>query len=84
MPHILGNDVVGVVAEVGAAVRHVKVGRSSAACCRRSRAACAPRAWPATTTCAASYDVLGRRRNGGYAEKVAVPARELPALPGAT
>ena len=64
----------GVIAEVGAGVRTLEPGRHDAGAARRCRAASAPRARPATTTCAASYDVLGRRRNGGYAELVAVPA----------
>lgn len=72
MPHILGNDVVGVALAVGSAVRHVQTGDRVLVCPTLSCGVC--------TSCHAGddnlcrqYDVLGRRRNGGYAEQVAVP-----------
>lgn len=72
MPHILGNDVVGVAREVGAAVRHVKPGDRVLVCPTLSCGAC-PRCHAGDDHLCRRYDVLGRRRNGGYAERVAVP-----------
>jgi NADPH:quinone reductase-like Zn-dependent oxidoreductase len=72
MPHILGNDVVGIAREVGAVVRHVRPGDKVLVCPTLACGVC--------TACNAGddhlcrqYDVLGRKRNGGYAERVAVP-----------
>jgi NADPH:quinone reductase-like Zn-dependent oxidoreductase len=73
MPHILGNDVVGVIAAVGPGVRHVKPGDKTLVLPTLSCGTCAACANGDDNLCR-DYDVLGRRRNGGYAEKVAVPA----------
>ena len=72
MPHILGNDVVGVALAAGAAVRHVTAGDRVLVCPTLSCGAC-PRCHAGEDNLCRSYDVLGRRRNGGYAEQVAVP-----------
>jgi NADPH:quinone reductase-like Zn-dependent oxidoreductase len=72
MPHILGNDVVGVAREVGAVVRHVKPGDRVLVCPTLSCGACAQCHAGDDNLCR-QYDVIGRRRNGGYAERVAVP-----------
>ena len=73
MPHILGNDIVGEVVAVGAGVKHLTAGERTLVNPTLSCGTC--------TACAAgddhlcrSYDVIGRRRNGGYAELVSVPA----------
>jgi len=73
MPHILGNDVVGVIAAVGAGVRHLKPGDKTLVLPTLSCGTCAACANGDDNLCR-DYDVLGRRRNGGYAEQVAVPA----------
>jgi len=73
MPHVLGNDVVGTIAAVGAAVRHVKPGDRVIVCPTLSCGVC-PQCLAGDDNLCRDYDVLGRRRNGGYAEKVAVPA----------
>jgi len=72
MPHICGSDVVGIAREVGAAVRHVKVGDKllvlptiSCGTCRECLAG--------DDNLCRFYDLIGRRRNGGYAERCAVP-----------
>ena len=72
MPHILGNDVVGLVLAAGPAVRHVKTGDRVLVCPTLSCGVC-PRCHAGEDNLCRQYDVLGRRRNGGYAEKVAVP-----------
>ena len=73
MPHILGNDVVGVVESVGAAGGDRKPGDRVLVLPTLSCGAC-PACFAGDDHLCRSYDVLGRRRNGGYAEKVAVPA----------
>jgi NADPH:quinone reductase-like Zn-dependent oxidoreductase len=73
MPHILGNDVVGEVAAVGGAVRHLEPGARVLVCPTLSCGVC-PACHAGDDHLCRDYDVLGRRRNGGYAERVAVPA----------
>jgi len=72
MPHILGNDVVGVAAEVGAVVRHVRPGDKVLVLPTLSCGTC-PACMAGDDNLCRQYDVLGRKRNGGYAEKVVVP-----------
>ena len=72
MPHILGNDIVGEILEVGSAVRHVKPGDRTLVLPTLSCGTCAACLAGDDNLCR-SYDVIGRRRNGGYAEKVSVP-----------
>ena len=73
MPHILGNDIVGVVAGVGEAVRHLKPGDHVLVCPTVSCGVC-PACHAGDDHLCRDYDVLGRKRNGGYAERVSVPA----------
>ena len=72
MPHILGNDVAGVASEVGAAVRHVKPGDRLLVLPTLSCGVC-PACLAGDDHLCRHHDVLGRKRNGGYAEQVAVP-----------
>jgi len=84
MPHILGNDVAGVAAEVGARVRHVKPGDRLLVLPTLSCGVCAACLAGDDNLCR-HHDVLGRRRNGGYAEQVAVPGVNcLPCPEGLT
>jgi len=80
MPHVLGNDVVGEAAEVGSAVRHVKPGERILVNPMLSCGTCAMCLRGDDNQCR-SYDVLGRMRNGGYAEKVSVPGINCLAYP---
>jgi NADPH:quinone reductase-like Zn-dependent oxidoreductase len=73
MPHILGNDVVGEITELGAGVTHLTVGQKTLVNPTLSCGHCTACANGDDNLCR-SYDVLGRRRNGGYAEVVSVPA----------
>jgi NADPH:quinone reductase-like Zn-dependent oxidoreductase len=81
MPHILGNDVVGVIESVGEAVRHVKAGDKTLVLPTLSCGTCAYCMAGDDHLCR-EHDVIGRRRNGGYAEKVAVPAVNCLPYPG--
>ncbi|MDT7541126.1 MAG: hypothetical protein QOE33_1030 [Acidobacteriota bacterium] len=80
LPHILGNDIAGVVREVGEVVDWVRVGdevllQPGVSCghcfeCLSGRDNLCP-----------SYDIIGYRRDGGYAELVAAPAVNVVAKP---
>ncbi|HEY6194810.1 MAG TPA: zinc-binding dehydrogenase [Candidatus Eisenbacteria bacterium] len=73
MPHILGNDVAGEIVAVGAGVTHVVPGARTLVNPTLSCGTCEACATGDDNLCR-FYDVLGRKRNGGYAEFVAVPA----------
>ena len=73
MPHVLGNDVAGEVVALGAGVQHLMIGQKTLVNPTLSCGACPACAAGDDHLCR-SYDVIGRRRNGGYAEFVSVPA----------
>jgi NADPH:quinone reductase-like Zn-dependent oxidoreductase len=84
LPHILGSDVAGVAAEVGAAVRHVKPGDRLLVLPTLSCGTC-PACLAGDDHLCRHHDVLGRQRDGGYAERVAVPGVNcLPCPEGLT
>jgi NADPH:quinone reductase-like Zn-dependent oxidoreductase len=72
LPHILGNDIAGVVQEVGELVTWVKVGDEvmvqPGASCGHCQACLSGQ-----DNLCREYDIIGYRRDGGYAELVAVP-----------
>lgn len=80
LPHILGNDVAGTVREVGQLVTWVKSGdevmvQPGVSCghcddCLRGR-----------DNFCREYDIIGYRRDGGYAELVAVPGVNIVPKP---
>jgi NADPH:quinone reductase-like Zn-dependent oxidoreductase len=80
MPHVLGNDIVGEVLAVGANVHDWKAGDRTLVLPTLSCGVCEACARGDDNLCR-QYDVLGRRRNGGYAEKVSVPARNCLPYP---
>ena len=73
MPHILGNDIAGEIVAVGAGVVNVVTGQKTLVNPTLSCGTCGACANGDDHLCRA-YDVLGRKRNGGYAEFVRVPA----------
>ena len=72
LPHILGNDVAGVVREAGPLVDWVKPGDEVILQPGVSCGHCHECLRGADNLCA-SYDIIGYRRDGGYAELVAAP-----------
>jgi NADPH:quinone reductase-like Zn-dependent oxidoreductase len=72
LPHILGNDIAGVVREVGALVTWVKVGDEVMLQPGVSCGHCAQCLAGRDNLCR-EYDILGYGRDGGYAELVTVP-----------
>ena len=73
LPHILGNDIAGTVRAVGELVEHVRPGDEvmlqPGVSCGRCRECLAGQ-----DNLCPRYDILGYRRDGGYAELVAAPA----------
>ena len=72
LPHILGNDVAGVVRDVGDLVTWVKPGDEvmvqPGVSCGHCEACLSGR-----DNMCREYDIVGYRRDGGYAERVMVP-----------
>lgn len=72
MPHILGSDISGVVAEVSAGVTHVKVGEEVFISPGTSCGVC-ERCLTGDENNCRYYGVIGENSTGGYAEYIAVP-----------
>ncbi|HEY0169973.1 MAG TPA: zinc-binding dehydrogenase [Pyrinomonadaceae bacterium] len=72
LPHILGNDVAGVVREAGGLVDWVKAGDEVLLQPGVSCGRCRDCLGGADNMCT-RYDIIGYRRDGGYAELVAAP-----------
>ena len=73
MPHILGNDIAGVVREAGSLASWVRAGDEVMLQPGVSCGHCAECLAGRDNLCR-EYDVLGYRRDGGYAQLVAAPA----------
>jgi NADPH:quinone reductase-like Zn-dependent oxidoreductase len=80
LPHILGSDIVGLAERVGEVVAHVKPGDKVLVLPTISCGVCEACAAGDDHLCR-HYDLIGRRRQGGYAEKVAVPGRNCLPYP---
>jgi NADPH:quinone reductase-like Zn-dependent oxidoreductase len=72
LPHILGNDIAGVVREAGELVTWVRAGDEVMLQPGVSCGHCIECLRGQDNLCA-EYDILGYRRDGGYAELVAAP-----------
>jgi NADPH:quinone reductase-like Zn-dependent oxidoreductase len=80
MPHILGSDIAGVVREVGALVTWIHPGDEVLLHPGVSCGHCAECLKGQDNLCS-EYDILGYRRNGGYAELIAVPGVNVISKP---
>ena len=80
LPHISGSEVAGDVERVGELVSNVTPGERVVIAPYLICGVCENCLAGEETTCLRS-DVLGRRSDGGYAEYVSVPARQLITLP---
>lgn len=76
LPHILGCDVAGEVAKLGSGVRSVKVGQKVVVAPGMSCGRCHFCRMDWDSLCP-DYKILGFQADGGYAEYVRVPARNL-------
>ena len=80
LPHILGNDVAGVVREVGELITWVKPDDEVMIQPGVSCGHCVECLAGRDNMCD-EYDIIGYRRDGGYAELVAVPALNVTPKP---
>ncbi len=80
LPHILGSDVSGVVAETGPLVENVRPGDEVIVAPGLSCGLCEACQRGEDNLCE-KYDILGLRSKGGYAEYVAVPSRNVIGKP---
>lgn len=80
LPHILGDDVAGVVKQVGELVTWVKAGDEVMVQPGVSCGHCEACLSGNDNFCR-EYDIIGYRRDGGYAELVAVPGVNIVAKP---
>ncbi len=81
LPHILGDDIAGVVREVGGLVNWVKPGDEVMLHPGVSCGHC-PACLRGDDNFCPEYDILGYRRDGGYAEFVAAPGVNTIPKPG--
>lgn len=80
LPHISGADVAGTIDAVGDGVTDVSVGQRVMLQPGLSCGTCA-KCLSAQDYLCARYDVLGYQSDGGYAERVAVPAANVIPIP---
>jgi|CXWL01.1.fsa_nt_gi NADPH:quinone reductase-like Zn-dependent oxidoreductase len=80
LPMVPGCEIAGDVVAVGEAVRHVAIGMRTLVAPGVSCGHC-PRCLAGEDALCPDYGILGETRDGGYAELVAVPGRNILPLP---
>jgi len=80
MPHILGSDISGVVAQIGAGVSHVQVGQEVIISPGVSCGYCEHCLSGSDNNCR-EYGVLGEHVRGGYAQFISAPAQNIVLKP---
>ena len=80
LPHILGGDIAGTIAEVGSSVRDFSIGQRVVAWPLIACGTCALCAEGKENLCL-NWKYFGLHRHGGYAQYVAAPAASLLPLP---
>ena len=83
LPRVLGHEMVGRVAELGAGVASPAVGRLVVADCLFGCGRC-PRCLEGSEVVCPSFRMIGYTLDGGYAEQVVVPATHVFELPDGT
>lgn len=81
MPHILGCDIAGEVVDRGKKARGIPLGRPVIVAPGLSCGQC-PYCVSGWDSLCAKYEIIGFQNNGGYAEYVKVPARNIIPVPG--
>jgi NADPH:quinone reductase-like Zn-dependent oxidoreductase len=81
MPHIVGSDVSGEVVEVGSLVARVNPGDRVLLAPGISCGQC-EECWRGRDSACRSYTLLGVMADGGYAERVKAPERNVIRIPG--
>lgn len=76
MPHIVGSEIVGKVAKLGAKVTHVKKGDRVLVAPGISCGSC-PSCQAGRDSLCREFKIMGLQRNGGYAEYQAVPGKNV-------
>lgn len=80
LPHISGSDVSGLVERVGSLAKDVKIGQKVFVSPGLSCGEC-PECQAGHDNLCASYGLVGAKTDGGYAEFVAVPGRNIVSIP---
>ncbi len=81
MPHIIGSDIAGEVAELGSLVKHMTAGDRVLLCPGISCGRCDACARGLDSACR-DYTLFGVMVDGGYAEYVRSPASNVISIPG--
>ncbi len=76
MPHICGSDIAGEIAEIGSGTKNLKIGQHVIISPGISCGMCEFCARGEDSNCA-QFDIMGMRRQGGYAEFAKAPAKDF-------
>jgi NADPH:quinone reductase-like Zn-dependent oxidoreductase len=80
LPHIPGCDISGVISELGSEVNGFKVGDEVIVSPGTSCGNCA-HCWQGNDSLCRHYGIIGETSNGGYTERISIPAQNILAKP---